>query len=72
MQKILGVDSVAQVCDETNVGLVGAGQVQDRETGLSLDVGKELVEPVTVPWQELGLREGPLQSRVISMALLGG
>jgi hypothetical protein len=53
VKEILGIDLVSEVGDEAHVGLIGAREIQDGQTGFPFDIGEELVKPIAVPGHEV-------------------
>ena len=56
---------MSEVGNVAYVGLIGAGEIENRKAGFSLDIGKELIEAIAVSGLEvfepeiaIGLRSG--------------
>src|SRR5713226_2298279 len=71
-QKILGINPVSKVGDEAHVSLVHARQIKDGQTGLALDIGKKLIEPIAMPGEEILTLELALRRRSYPRLLGGG
>ena len=48
-QEVLGINAVAQAGDEADVGLVGAGEIENRKAHLIANIAEELLQAAALP-----------------------